>query len=237
MNAMNKDTLNQESQFNIEKSSTYDELIKKVIPGHDTLHELAKFLLEDLLKDTSKILVAGCGTGQEIINLSKNNPNWKFVGFDPSEKMLSMAIDSLKANNCEKRVHLIEGFINDVKEINFDAATAILVLQFLPSNEDIQKFLDGISSKLKPGSPIILVYLEGSFETRDYSVLNSAWKYQQYRTRNDSQAVNDEFNQREKGTTLVSQEQIEACLETAGFSAPLRFFQAYLLTGQIAFKI
>ncbi len=82
--------------------------------------------------------------------------------------MLSMASESLKANNCEKRVQLIEGFIDDVKEINFDAATAILVLQFLPDNEEIQKFLNGISSKLKPGSPIILVYLEGGFEGGDY---------------------------------------------------------------------
>ncbi len=49
--------------------------------------------------------------------------------------------------------------------------------------------------------------------------------------------MSDEFNQREKEATFVSHEQIEACLETAGFSAPLRFFQAYVLTGQIAFKI
>ena len=229
--------MNHEDRFNIDKSNAYDELIVKVMPGYNLSHELSRFLLEFSLDGPSKVLVAGCGTGMEIFEYSRNNPNWEFVGFDPSEKMLSMARERLKTSEFKEKVRLIDGTIDDVLETDFDAATALLVLQFLPNEKEIQKFLNSVSSKLKPGSPIILVYMENHQETQHDSMLNSAWKYQQYKTRNDDQAVKDEFRQREKETLFISQEQIESYLKKAGFSDPVRFFQAYLLSGQIAFKI
>jgi len=233
---MNENNTNQEDRFNSEKSNAYDELIKKIIPGYQISHELAQYLLEDSLQSSSKLLVAGCGTGKEIIDYSKNNLRWQFLGFDPSEKMLQMAKERLRINNCQGRVRLIRGVIDDVIETDFDAATAILVLPFLHSDEEIQRFINSISTKLKPKAPFILVYMEGSKETNEYSVLNSAWKTQQFRTRNDDQAVIDEFRQRDKEMKFISQELIESYLDKAGFSKPIKFYQAYLLTGQIAFK-
>ncbi|MHC4675209.1 MAG: class I SAM-dependent methyltransferase [Planctomycetota bacterium] len=211
---MNENNMNQADRFNDDKSTAYDELIKKIIPT----------------------LVAGCGTGKEIIDYSTNNSHWQFLGFDPSEKMLQMAKERLQVNNCLERVRLIKGVIDDVIETEFDAATTILVIQFLPSDEEIQRFLNKISAKLKPAAPLILVYMEGNKETNEYSILNSAWLTQQFRTRNDDQAVIDEFKQRDKETRFVSQKQIESYLDKAGFSNPIKFYQAYLLTGRIAFK-
>ncbi|GAF94329.1 unnamed protein product, partial [marine sediment metagenome] len=156
--------------------------------------------------------------------------------FDPSEKMLQMAKEKLQINNCLERARLIRGVIDDVIETEFDAATAILILQFLHSNEEIQRFITSISTKLKPEAPLILVYMEGSKETNEYSVLNSAWMTQQFRTRNDDQAVIDEFKRRDEEIKYIAQELIESYLDKAGFSKPIKFYQAYLLTGLIAFK-
>lgn len=142
----------------------------------------------------------------------------------------------MQANNCAEKVHLVKGVIDDVHETDFDAATSILVLQFLPSDDEIQEFLNKISAKLKPGAPLVLVYLEGDKNTNEFFVLNSAWKIQQLSTRNDDQSVIEEFTQRDKNMRYISQEQIELFLNKAGFSKPLKFYQAYLFTGQIVFK-
>ena len=39
----------------------------------------------------ARILVAGAGTGKEMIDWAQNNPNWSFIGFDPAGAMLSIA--------------------------------------------------------------------------------------------------------------------------------------------------
>ncbi len=233
---MNEKKIGAETRFNSDKANAYDENIMKVIPGYQTSHELARCLLEDTLSGSSNILVAGCGTGKEILDYAINNLQWQFLGFDPSEKMLSTAKERVQANKCAERVHLVKGVIDDVHETDFDAATSILVLPFLPSDDEIQGFFNKISTKLKPSAPLVLVYLEGDKKTDEYLVLNSAWKTQQLSTRNDDQSVIEEFKQRDKDMRYISQEQIELFLNKAGFSKPLKFYQAYLLTGQIVYK-
>ncbi len=233
---MNENKMDTENRFNNDKANAYDKNIMKVIPGYQTSHELARFLLEDTVPASSTILVTGCGTGKEIIDFSKNNLQWHFLGFDPSEVMLSTAKKRVHSNNCTERVRLVKGVIGDVLETDFDAATSILVMQFLPSDDAIQEFLNKISAKLKRGAPLVMVYLDGDKKTNEYLVLNSAWKTQQLATRDNEESVIEEFKQREKDMRYISQEQIEFFLNKAGFSKPLRFYQAYLLTGQIAFK-
>lgn len=233
---MDENKISMKDRFNSDKSDAYDEKIMEAMPGYQISHAFTRYLLEDILPGTSKILVSGCGTGKELVDYSINNLQWQFLGFDPSEKMLSMAREKVHANDCAERVHLLKGMIDDVFETDFDAATSILVLQFLPSDEEIQRFLNNISAKLKPGAPLILVYMEGDKESNEYRILNSAWKAQQLSTRRDGLSVIEEFKQRDKDIRFISQGQIELSLNKAGFSKPLKFFQAYLLTGQIAFK-
>ncbi len=233
---MNEKNMNAEDRFSSDKANAYDENIMKVIPGYQTSHELSRYLLENILSDSASILISGCGTGKEIVDYSINNPQWQFLGFDPSEKMLSTAKERVQTHNCAERVRLVKGVIDDVLETDFDAATSILVIQFLPSDDAIQEFLNKISAKLKPGAPLVLAYLEGDKETNEYLVLNSAWKTQQLCTRNDEQSVIEEFKQRDSDMQYISQEKVELFINKAGFSKSMKFYQAYLLTGQIAFK-
>ncbi len=233
---MNNKNMNAKDRFNSDKANAYDENIMKVIPGYQTSHELSRYLLENILSDSSSILISGCGTGKEIVDYSINNPLWQFLGFDPSETMLSTAEEKVQIHSCAKRVRLVKGVIDDVLETDFDAATSILVIQFLPGDDAIQEFLNKISAKLKPGAPLVLVYLEADKETNEYLILNSAWKTQQLCTRSDGQSVIEEFKQRDSDMQYVSQEKVELLIKNAGFSKPIKFYQAYLLAGQIAFK-
>jgi len=117
---MNENNIDTKDRFNTDKANSYDENIMKVIPGYQTMHELARFLLEDTVPVSSNILVTGCGSGKEIIDYSKNNLQWHFLGFDPSEVMISTAKERVRANNCAKRVRLVKGVIDDVLETDFE---------------------------------------------------------------------------------------------------------------------
>ncbi len=74
--------------FNGEFSNEYDDTSQKIIPAYHSIYELTQHLLRDRLGKKARILVAGAGTGKEIIDYIKNNPHWSFTGFDPAVAML-----------------------------------------------------------------------------------------------------------------------------------------------------
>ena len=225
------------TDFNCDFTKEYDKQINNVLPGYYLLHELAQYLLEDTLDHSSKILVAGVGTGNEILYYARNNPGWSLLGFDPSEPMIKIAEQKILENNYEDRVTLIKGLIHDVKENDFDAATSILVMHFIADNGEKLEYLKALSARLKHGAKLILVDLEGDKDSPEYEVLNSAWQKQQLATRDDNDQVNDEFERRKNELHCIPQHRIESLLSEAGFANVYKFYKAYLVGGYVAVKI
>jgi tRNA (cmo5U34)-methyltransferase len=222
--------------FNGEFSNEYDDCVHKIIPAYHSMYELAQHLLRDNLEKKARILVVGAGTGKEIIDCSQNNPHWFFTGFDPAEQMLSIARKKVVAASLENRICLVHGLIEDVTEKNFDAATSILVMHFLPDDGAKLNFLKGIADKLKSGAPIVLVDIEGEIGSDEFNTLNSAWKNQQIFNRGDNDKVREEFEMRQKEVHSIPQDRIESLLEEAGFIKIHKFFKAYLFGGYVAKK-
>ena len=141
-----------------------------------------------------------------------------------------------RIKSLENKISLVPGLIDDVTEKNFDAATSILVMQFLPDDGTKLNFLTGISERLKPGAPIVLVDLEGKIGSDEYNTLNAAWENQQLFIRGDNDRVRKEFIIREKEVHFIPQERIESLLQEAGFYKICKFFKAYLFGGYAAIK-
>ena len=222
--------------FNGEWSSEYDDKARKIIPAYHYIYELTQHLLRDRLNKDARILVAGAGTGKEIIDCSQNNPQWSFTGFDPAEPMLSIARKKVAGASLENKISFVHGIIDDVTEKDFDAATSILVMQFLPDDGTKLNFLKGISDKLKPGALIVLVDLEGEIGSDEYNIFNAAWKNQQLFTRGENDRVSKEFIIREKEVHFISQKRTESLLEEVGYFKIHKFFKAYLFGGYVAIK-
>jgi tRNA (cmo5U34)-methyltransferase len=180
--------------------------------------------------------VAGAGTGKEIIDCSQNNPHWSFTGFDPAEPMLSITKEKVAAASLKSKISFVLGLIDDVADKDFDAATAILVMHFLPDDGAKLNFLKAIADKLQPGAPTVLVDLEGEIGSDEYNVLNSALKNQQLFIRAENDRVDEEFVIREKEVHFIPQERIEQLFNEAGFIEVHKFFKAYLFGGYVAIK-
>lgn len=230
------DNMEQQIDFNGEWSNEYDDTAHKIIPAYHSIYNLTAHLLRERLNKEARILVAGAGTGKEMVDWSQNNSHWSFTGFDPAEPMLSIAKRKVEAASLENKIHLVMGLIDDVVEKDFDAATSILVMQFLPDDGKKLNFLKGIYDRLKPGAPIALVDLEGEIGSDEYNTLNAAWKNQQLFIRSESGRVSKEFIVREKEVHFIPQNRIEALLEEAGFIKIHKFFKAYLFGGYVAIK-
>ncbi len=222
--------------FNGDWSNEYDDIASKIIPGYQSIYELTHHLLRDKLPKKAKILVAGAGSGKEIIDYSLNNPHWGFTGFDPAEGMLSIAKKKVTAASLEGKISLVNGLIDNVVEKDFDAATSILVMHFLPDDGTKYNFLKGIADKLKPGAIFALVDLEGDTGSDEYAAFNAAWKNQQAFTRDENDKVNEEFILREREVQFIPQKRIESLLEEVGFCQILKFYKAYLFGGYVAVK-
>ena len=222
--------------FNGESSNEYDDIASQIIPAYHSIYELTEHLLRDKLDKEARILVAGAGTGKEMIDCSRNNPHWSFTGFDPAEPMLSIARKKVAAASLENRISLVRGLINDVAEKDFDAAISLLVMHFLPDDDTKLNFLKGIADTLKPGALIILVDLEGEIGSDEFNTFNAAWKNHQIFKRADNDRVREEFVRREKEVYFIPQKRIESLLEEAGFIKIHKFFKAYLFGGYVAVK-
>ncbi len=122
----------------------YENLARKFIPGYDGLYSLAEVLLAESLPAKAHILVIGAGGGKEVVTFGKAFPDANFTGVDPSKKMLGVARELVEKANLQSRVSLIRGTISDLDETRFDAATAMLVMHFLPDDDEKLDFLQDI---------------------------------------------------------------------------------------------
>lgn len=134
----------------------YENLARKFIPGYDGLYSLSEVLLAENLPDKAKILVIGAGGGKELVAFGKAFPAATLTGVDPSEKMLGAAQDLIEKASLQSRVALRRGTIDDLEEEQYDAATALLVMHFLPDNGEKLRFLEAINRRLKTGAKLII---------------------------------------------------------------------------------
>lgn len=85
--------------FDTPMAADYERTSRITLAGYDACHELAACMLVASLESggTKRILIGGAGgTAQEIINLARLEPGWRFVGIDPSLPMLDAARDRLQ---------------------------------------------------------------------------------------------------------------------------------------------
>ena len=222
--------------FGDKHANIYDEKIRKVIRGYNEMHDLSYYLLKDNLPENAKILVSGIGTGHEAITYAENQKSWSIVGFDPTKEMVTSSKNKISQLRLSNRIIVVEGKIENIKENNFDAATSILVMQFLKDNGDKENYLKNISEKLKEGGKLILIDLEGQKKSEKYKILLSAWKSHQYDTREDKDQIDKDFSHVDTDLQFIPEERIIELLKSSGFTKNYKFYQSYLFGGYIAEK-
>jgi tRNA (cmo5U34)-methyltransferase len=210
----------------------YAEGPPRFVPGFSDLHRMAAILLAERVPQYGHLLVLGAGGGLELKAFAETQPGWTFEGVDPSAEMLNLAERALGPH--APRARLRQGLIDDASDGPFDAATCLLTLHFLPSEERLRTAIE-IRRRLAPGAPFVAAH--SSFpqgeDQRDiwlsrYAAFAIASGADPDQAKTARAAVAAHLN-------LLSPEQDEAILREAGFSNVAMFYAAFTWRGWVGY--
>ncbi len=214
--------------FENERVANYDNFVNNwIFNYHYFIGILPKILCKT---EPKKVLVAGCGVGNEMIALAEYDKQWEITGVDPSPEMIEIAQKRCKdlENICLKI-----GVVKDLKDTQYDAGTLLLVLHFMEDNGAKLQLLKDIADKLKPNAPFVLFDITGSKEQLKknlevFSLLRPDDVKEEDLEKRVFRIINE--------LKPVSEERLEELMIQAGFEKPLRFFQNTIYMGWITKK-
>jgi tRNA (cmo5U34)-methyltransferase len=204
---------------------SYDQLVQRLIPGYTSLARLAVTLLAAsplASREGSRVLVAGCGTGAELLEARAQRPDWRLTAVDPSEAMLAVAKDRLgEAANIDWRRSTVEDL---AAEELFDGALAVLVLQSLPDDGGKLTFLTALARSLRAGGQLILVDLMQPERSPLQAQVDAAW--QSFQRASAPAVPSESMASLSQGLHPIGAARLAALVNAAGFSDPALVFKA-----------
>jgi tRNA (cmo5U34)-methyltransferase len=222
--------MNPSTGFNEDRTKGYDERVRQHIVGYEILHALTETILSAAFPAEADLLIAGIGTGMEVREWAPKHKEWRFVGVDPSEPMIALAAEKLKAAGLSNRVRLTVGTVESIPEGTlFDAATLLLVLHFVPDNGEKEALLTAIAARLKPGATLILATLFGDPATTRYKRMMSLTKAWALAHGMESPKAEELFSPTRTDLHVVPEDRIKDLFRYAGFIDVTRVYQAFAI--------
>ncbi|HSI84070.1 MAG TPA: methyltransferase domain-containing protein [Candidatus Methylacidiphilales bacterium] len=220
--------------FNKDFASVYDARFVKLAPQKDALHLLMRIIFGEL-PERARILCVGVGTGAELFALARVFPHLEFTAVDPSQPMLEI---------CEKRAHeegiasrctFHNGYIETLPQSDpFNAATSLLVSQFLVRKGERIAFFRTISQHLRPGGVLINADLSGDLDSPDSDGLKRIWqKMLLYNGAPQTEAAGF-LEGWKKHVAVLPPSQVEEIIAAGGFEKPSLIYQSLFIHGWFA---
>ena len=216
--------------FTKEIAQAYDANNSRLAPIADNMHFLIRLTLHDLPPE-AKILCVGVGTGAEIFALAKIFPQFTFVGVEPSEAMLEVCQERVNSSGIANRCQFIHGYVQDVPPVEtFDAALAILVGHFV-KREERASFYQNMVSRLKKGGVLINTEISYDLNAPEFLTTLKHWERVQTLMGATSESLAKLPQTLREVLTVLPPTAVEDSLRRSGISTPVRFFQAFMISG------
>lgn len=223
--------------FHADRARRYDDTIRRVIPGYDTLHGMSALILGNEVPQDGRLLVVGAGTGAELAVLGQAQPGWHFTACDPAAGMLAVAEHRMAEAGLSERVALHACTADALPEAEpFDAATCLLVLHFIPDDGSKLAVLKSIAARLKPGAPLVFADMYEDPTAPRYRRLMEAWIAWQLKAGIDPVEVEKGRRHVERDIHFVPEARLADLLDAAGFGPAERFYAAFLFGGYVAHR-
>ena len=216
-------------------ATAYDEKNQQLAPIADNMHFLIRLILKRA-PIKARVLCVGVGTGAEIFSLASVFPDWTFVGVDPAAGMLDVCREKLKLAGVLERCELIHGYVDDLpKEENFDIALSILVGHFV-KYEDRLGFYKAMTDRLFLNG--ILVNTEISFDlsSKEFPLMLKNWESVQLLMGATAESIANLSAVLKDMLTVISPAETEKLLRQSGIQLPVRFYQAFMISGWYGIK-
>ncbi|MEZ5345832.1 MAG: class I SAM-dependent methyltransferase [Pyrinomonadaceae bacterium] len=220
--------------FGKDQAENYDEQWSRLFPVNDLLHFLTKLILKGLPSD-ARVLCVGAGTGAELVALAAEFPEWRFTAIDTSPEMIKACRRKAERAGFSDRCEFYSGTIGSFPEKGtFDAATSILVSQFLTEQDERTGFFAEIRKRLKPGGYLINADLTSPDDGNSYQELLKVWKNMLIYAGTPKEKAEASASQWGKMVAVSKQHKIEEMISSAGFLAPTLFYQSLFIKAWFA---
>jgi tRNA (cmo5U34)-methyltransferase len=231
-------------------AARYDRIAQLLIPGYSSLARLGVALLATSplgATPGASILVAGCGTGAELLEARRQRPDWRLTAIDPSPAMLAAARERLASEpglsvegsrghgnrgegSGSEGIRWQDTRLEDLDPTTgFDGALAVLVLQGLPDDGSKLRFLTALARSLRPGGQVLLVDLmQGEKSALQDQLAAARLAFQRAAGPLDGETnANDEpLRGLTEAVHPIGSSRLAALVEAAGFSDPAPVFRA-----------
>ncbi len=215
--------------FGKEQAAGYDRQWAKLAPIRDALHLLLRITLSEL-PDDAQVLCVGVGTGAELLYLAQAFPRWSFTLVEPSKPMLDVCRQKVEEGGITSRCTFHEGYLNSLPlSTPFNAATCLLVSQFIMQPEERRAFFGQISTRLHPGGRLVSADLSSGTSTSAYENLLEIWFQMQRFNGTPEEAIEKMRLVYGRDVAVSTPREIEELVASSGFDAPVLFFQAFLI--------
>ncbi|NQZ83228.1 MAG: class I SAM-dependent methyltransferase [Colwellia sp.] len=226
---MNSKNAESPKSFNKDVASSYDKQFSKLAPMKDALHLCMQIVLSDLPSEAN-VLCVGVGTGAELIALAKAFPKWKFTAVEPAASMLNVFRQKADELGISERCTFHEGYLDSLPEPElFDAATSILVSQFIIQPEKRSEFFREIGKRLNPNGYIINADLAGDMAESNTIDFFDVWLRMLAYSGKTEEQVEQYRSSFGKNVAVLPRPHIEDIIVTGGFTAPILFCQTLFI--------
>ncbi len=206
----------------------YDLIAQQLIPGYASLARLAVSLLSAsplAAGEGASVLVAGCGTGAELLEACAQRPDWELTAVDPSAAMLEASRQRLDRTGGSRGIRWQQSTVEELAlEASFDGALSVLVLQSLADDGSKLAFLTSLARALKPGAQLVLVDLMQPERSPLQGQVEQAW--QLFQRASGLQGATEALDALSPRLHPIGLSRLSALVEAAGFSDPAPIFQA-----------
>ena len=217
------------------RAAAYDKRVREAIPGYDALHVLSCQIVAETTAGKGRALVIGAGTGAECVALAESCPNLAVVGVDPSKEMLDHAEAKVNERGLTGRVRLYPVKVGELPKFEpFDAATLLLVMHFLKDDGAKKTLLEEVAAHLRPGAPLVIADLFGTWEDEWQQRLRAWWRHLQLAAGIPEAEVEKGFRHVDRDIFPLTEARLAELLAETGFGKPEPYFRALCFGGWVA---
>jgi tRNA (cmo5U34)-methyltransferase len=215
--------------FGPEHAAAYDQRYAKLAPMRDALHLLISAVLADLPAN-ARILCVGAGTGAELIYLAEKFPQWQFAVVEPAAPMLEVCRRKAEAHGLTSRCVFHEGYLDTLPQsAAFDAATALLVSQFILAPTARTGFFRAIAERLRPGGYLVSADLASDTTSAPCQNLLEVWLRLMRETGSPPEQLEKLRVTYGRDVAVLPVEQVSPIIASGGFETPVLFLQTCLI--------
>lgn len=212
-----------------QQAASYDEQWKKLAPVNEALHLLMRAVLSGRPRD-AQVLCIGAGTGAELVYLAREFPHWRFTAVEPSAAMLDVCRARAEEHGFASRCVFHQGYLDSLPASNvFDAATCLLVSQFMLDREARSAFFRDIARRLVPDGILVSSDLAADVYSTTYESLLESWWQMMKGADVPPDGIERLREAYRRDVAVLPVGEVEAIISSGGFANPVLFFQAGLI--------